>query len=330
MVRHLFSTISIRNVELPNRIVMPPMATSLAAEDGKVTPQLIKHYTLRAQASVGLIIIEHAYVSLQGRVSRRQLGIHSDEVIPGMKELTQSIHSAGGKVCLQISHGGSICSKDLIKAQPLGPSSIKHPAGRDIPKEMSREEIKGVVSEFCKAAERAKEAGFDMIEIHGAHGFLLNQFFSPLTNRRSDEYGGSRSSRLRLSIEIIEGIRSAVDEDFPVLFRLGGDDRMYGGLTVDDAHWAALRLVRCGVDVIDLSGGLGGYDGQGQGYFVYLAEAVKPVVDIPVMISGGIRDPHFANSLIEEGKADLVGIGRALLEDPQWAEKAKAELAILQ
>ncbi|NLO89331.1 MAG: NADH:flavin oxidoreductase [Clostridia bacterium] len=330
MGRHLFSPITIRNVELPNRIVMPPMATNLASEDGKVTPELIEHYTLRARALVGLIIVEHAYVSPLGKVSRRQLGIHSDTVIPGLKELTQSIHSAGGKVCLQISHGGSVCSKELIKAQPLGSSSIKHPMGRDIPKEMSEEEIKGVVSEFCRAAERAKESGFDMIEIHGAHGFLLNQFFSPLTNRRTDGYGGSRKNRLRLSIEIIQEIKSAVGEDFPVLFRLGGDDRMYGGLSVDDARWAALRLVRCGVDVIDLTGGLGGYNGQGQGYFVYLAEAVKPVVDIPVMISGGIRDPLFANNLIEEGKVDLVGVGRALLEDPQWAEKARAELAILQ
>jgi len=327
---HLFSPITIKSIKLPNRIVMPPMASNLATQDGKVTEELIRHYTLRAQASVGLIIVEHTYVNKQGRVNKRQLGMHSDEVIEGYKKLTDSVHSVGGIICVQLSHGGTACSREVTGSQPVGPSSIKHPRGRDLPREMSEAEIIKVIKDFGRAAERAKKAGFDMIEIHGAHGFLLNQFFSPLTNRRSDDYGGNRENRICLLVEVVREVRKAVGEDYPIFFRLGGDDRMYGGLTVEDAHWAALRLVRCGVDVIDLSGGLGGYDGQGQGYFVYLAEAVKPVVDIPVMVSGGIREPFFANKLVEAGKADLIGVGRALLKDHRWAQKALESLFSLR
>jgi 2,4-dienoyl-CoA reductase-like NADH-dependent reductase (Old Yellow Enzyme family) len=165
-----------------------------------------------------------------------------------------------------------------------------------------------------------------MVEIHGAHGYLLNQFLSPLTNRRHDNYGGSRENRIRFLLEVVEEVRKAVGKDYPVFFRLGGDDRMYGGLTIEDAHWVALRLVRASVDVLDLSGGLAGYDGEGQGYFVYLAEAVKPVVDIPIMVTGGIKEPAYANQLLESGTADLIGVGRALLQDYRWMEKAKEKL----
>ena len=318
----LFSPISIKNMKLKNRIVFPPIAAYKASISGALTDELMKEYGNRAKTSVGLVIFEHAFVNMQGRVNIRQAGMHSDDLLDGYKKLTSMVHSFQGVIGAQINHGGTACRREVIGTQPAGPSCIKHPRGTDLPREMGEAEIHRTVVDFGRAAGLAKEAGFDMVEIHGAHGYLLNQFLSPLTNRRHDKYGGSRENRIRFSLEVVEEVRKVVGKDYPVFFRLGGDDRMYGGLTVEDAHWVALRLVRAGVDVLDLSGGLGGYDGQGQGYFVYLAEAIKPVVDIPIMITGGIKDPAFANHLLESGKADLVGIGRALLQDCRWVEKA--------
>lgn len=325
---NLFSSITIKNLRISNRIVMSPVIQYLATEEGKVTRDLINHYLLRSKFQVGLLIAGHAYVNKQGRIHKNQLGLHSDSVIEGYKLLTEKVHSAGGLIGIQLSHGGTACKKEIIGGQPVGPSSIRHPRSEEMPWELNEYEINDIIHDFGAAALRAKNAGFDMLEIHGAHGYLLNQFFSPLTNRRTDNYGGNREKRIKFLEDIVEEVRRNVGNDFPLFFRLGGDDMMFGGLTVDDAHWAALRLVLCGVDVIDLSGGLGGYNGKGQGYFVYLAEAVRPVVDIPVMISGGIKDPEFANQLILSGKADLVGIGRVLLEDYSWVEKAKDKIGI--
>ena len=322
MMANLLSPITIKNIYLPNRIVMPAMATRLAGSNGEVTEEMIQHYVLRAQASVGLIIVEHTSVNPLGRVGPRQAGIYSEDYLEGFRKLTRAVHTHGGVIGIQISHGGTACSKDIIGQQPLGPSSVPHPRGRGLPREMTEVEIESTIQDFARAAVLAQEAGFDVVEVHGAHGYLLNQFLSPLTNKRSDRYGGRKENRLLFPERVVEEVRRAVGKDFPLFFRLGGDDRMFGGLTAEDAHWSALRLVRSGVDVIDLSGGLGGYDGSGQGYFVYLAEAVKPVLDIPIMVTGGIREPAYANHLIETGITDLVGIGRALLADPNWARKA--------
>lgn len=322
----IFSPITIKSMNLANRIVVPPVAVYEAAFSGAITEEMLQHYGALAQASAGLVIMEHSFVNMVGRVNLRQAGMHSDELLENYLRLTGLIHSFGGVIGAQLNHGGTACKREIIGSQPVGPSCIKHPRGIDLPREMGEAEIHRTVTDFGRAADLVRRAGFDMVEIHGAHGYLLNQFLSPLTNRRNDQYGGSRENRIRFLLEVVEEVRKVVGKDYPVFFRLGGDDRMYGGLTVEDAHWVALRLVRAGVDVLDLSGGLGGYDGEGQGYFVYLAEAVKPVVDIPIMITGGIKEPDFANSLIEAGTADLVGVGRAMLADFGWMEKAEAQL----
>ena len=324
----IFSPITIKNMNLKNRIVMPPMAMYKAAFSGEITGEMMDHYVSRAEAAVGLIIMEHSFVNNQGRVNIRQAGIHSEDLLEGYLYLTERVHAVGGVMGIQLNHGGTASRREVTGAQPAGPSCIRHPRGTDLPREMRKGEIHRIITDFGKAAALAKRAGFDMVEIHGAHGYLLNQFLSPLTNKRGDEYGGSRENRIRLLVEVVEEVREAVGKDYPVFFRLGGDDRMFGGLAVDDAHWVALRLVRAGIDVLDLSGGLGGYDGEGQGYFVYLAEAVKPVVDIPIMISGGIKDPAFADYLVESGKTDLVGVGRALLADSHWLQRAIEQAAL--
>lgn len=322
----LFTPITIKSMTLKNRIVMPPIATYKAAFNGAVTEEMLQDYGLRSQFTVGLVIMEHSFVNMQGRVNLRQAGLHSEELLEGYLRLTDFVHDQGGIIGAQINHGGTACKREIIGSLPAGPSAIRHLRGKDLPREMGEAEIRRIVRDFGRAAELVKKAGFDMVEIHGAHGYLLNQFLSPLTNRRSDKYGGSLENRMRLLLEVVEEVRRAVGKDYPIFFRLGGDDRMYGGLTAEDARRVALRLVRSGVDVLDLSGGLGGYDGEGQGYFVYLAEAVKPVVDIPIMVTGGIKKPAFANQLVQLGKADLVGVGRALFEDNSWVFKAASQL----
>ncbi len=196
-----------------------------------------------------------------------------------------------------------------------------------MPREITQTEMSELVKEFAVAARRAKEAGFDMVEVHGAHGYLLSQFLSPYTNRRNDEYGGSLENRLRFPLEVLRAVRAEVGPDFPVFYRLGAEDGIEGGLTLQEGAEAAVILAEAGVDVLDLSGGLLGFRVKsGEGFFVYMAEKIKPVVNIPVLVTGGIAAPELAESILAEGKADLIGVGRALLANPKWAVEAAQAL----
>lgn len=308
-------------MELQNRIVFPPMANNLS-DEGLVNPKLIAHYVARSKR-VGLVIVEHSYVNPSGRVNKNQLGIYSDQCIPGLKELANAIHAAGSKCGIQITHAGSATKQELIGQVPVGPSAVSHPRDGGIPREITRQEMAGLLEDFAVAARRAVEAGFDMVEIHGAHGYLLNQFASPYTNRRSDEYGGSLENRLRFPLEVVKAVKQAVGADYPVFYRLGADDKVDGGLTVEEGAWAAVTLAEAGVDVLDLSGGLMGFRMlSGEGFFVYLAEAIKPLVRVPVLVTGGITTPELAESILADGKADLTGVGRALAANPDWAVEA--------
>jgi 2,4-dienoyl-CoA reductase-like NADH-dependent reductase (Old Yellow Enzyme family) len=199
----------------------------------------------------------------------------------------------------------------------------------EVPRELSVKEIEEISKAFGAAAARTKEAGFDAVEIHGAHGFLLNEFFSPLTNKRSDQYGGSLVSRMRLPLEVVGEVKRQVGEKYPVFYRLGSDDMTPGGITVEDSKVLAIELVKAGVTLIDVSGGLVGSrpDHLPPGYFVPQAYAIKKAINVPVIAVGGIKTPELADSIIREGKADLVAIGRALLSDPAWAVKAAQVLS---
>lgn len=325
---NLLSTLEVKGLVLKNRIVMPPMANNMATEEGKITPGLVEHYLARAKAEVGLLIVEHAYVAPMGRANKNQLGVHDDRVISELRELVDAVHAAGARIGSQITHAGGATTSAVLGTTPEAPSAVQHPRGPEVPRELGVKELAALAGTFAAAARRVKTAGFDMVEIHGAHGYLLNQFYSPLTNRRKDAYGGDREKRLRFPLEVVEAVRLEVGPDFPVFYRLGADDLMPGGLTAEDAKFAAPRLVEAGVDLLDVSGGLGGSrpEGAKPGYFVPLAVAVKSVVQAPVLVTGGIREPAFADQIIRDGKADLVGIGRALLADPEWARKAIAAL----
>ncbi|MDW7675172.1 MAG: NADH:flavin oxidoreductase [Bacillota bacterium] len=320
---NLLSPINIKGVQLKNRMVMPPMASYLAREDGELTKELEDYYIQRGD--VGLIIIEHSYISPEGRVKNRQTRIDREVDIDNLLKLTEAIHQQSeAKVGIQITHAGGAADSNVIGQLPLGPSAIKVPRGVEIPGELTEKDIKRLIECFASAAIRAKKAGFDLVEIHGAHGYLLCQFLSPFSNKRTDKYGGSKENRLRFPLEVVKAVREAVGLDYPLFYRLGADDRISGGLTVEEAAWAAPQLVAAGVDAIDLSGGHCGYLAHDiDGFFNYLAEAIKPTVSVPVMITGGIKDPLYANSIVVEGKADLVGVGRSLLKNPNWAKKAK-------
>ncbi|MCL5987070.1 MAG: NADH:flavin oxidoreductase [Actinobacteria bacterium] len=303
---------------------MPPMANNLATSNGEVTQKLIEHYIARAKNNVALIIIEHSYVIESGKHGQLQLGIHRDELVDGLKRLASAIHAGGAKTAIQINHGGARCSSAVIGHQTLAPSAFELDIFNEVPRVLTIEEIKEIIIAFGRAAIRAKMAGFDAVEIHGAHGFLLNEFYSPLTNLREDEYGGSWENRMRLPLEVVAEVKKSVGEDLPIFYRLGSDDMMAGGITIDDSIALATKLVEAGVKLIDVSGGLVGSrpDNMPPGYFVPQAWAIKKAVNVPVVAVGGIKTAELADSIIREGKADLVAIGRALLADSMWAVKA--------
>ncbi|MDD2201547.1 MAG: NADH:flavin oxidoreductase [Firmicutes bacterium] len=322
---HLLSPLSVRNMNLKNRIVMPPMASNSGTTEGIATEATLEYYQSRAEQGVGLIIVEHTYVLESGKYRQRQLGIYSDRHVGPLSELVQRVHAAGAAIGIQVTHAGSATHSSTIGRKPLGPSAIPLSPDRELPSEIEPSSMPSLIEAFANAAKRAAAAGFDMVELHGAHGYLLNQFFSPLTNIRSDEYGGSREGRLRFPLETAKAVRSAVGPNMAVFYRLGADDGVPGGLTVNDACWAAPQLVKAGVDAIDVSGGLGGSSlpgYTGEGYFAPLSEAIKGVVDVPVLVTGGVTTPQAAELLVRQGKADLVGVGRALLADSGWATKA--------
>jgi NADPH2 dehydrogenase len=254
------------------------------------------------------------------------MGVHSDGMIEGLSRLASAIRAQGAVAALQLSHAGSRASSSVLGMRPVAPSAARHPyepAG-DIPDELTADQISGIVSAFGDAAARARGAGFEAVEIHAAHGFLLSEFLSPLTNLRHDSYGGSLGGRSRIHLEVLTEVRRRTGAGFPIFVRLGAHDETPGGLELDESCRVAERLASSGANLIDVSGGLQGSRGTGRtpGYFVPYAAAIKACVRIPVIVTGGIREAALADQVVREGKADLVGIGRAMLEDAAWASKA--------
>jgi len=329
----LNTPIKINKLNLSNRLVMPPMATAKSDKDGYVTKQLCDYYNEKSKGGyIGLIITEHSYVSLDGKASINQLSLASDDVIPNLQTLTDTIHKNGSKVFAQINHAGSYTSSDITGCDTISASNIKHPCARlnyPVPKEMNKKDIDRIISDFTNAAIRAKKANYDGIEIHSAHRYLLNQFYSPLTNHRLDEYcGNTIQGRIKLHLDIIQSIRKVVGKDYPIALRLGGCDYMENGITIQDSVIAAKLLENAGLDLLDISGGfstfINPYSNK-QGYFSEISEKIKEVVSIPVILTGGIIDPKFAEQLLQDKKADMIGVGRAILKDSSWAKKAILE-----
>ncbi len=300
------------------------MQTGRASFEGAVTSRLINFY-VRRSAHLGLPIVEHSYVSPTGKIGPKQLAIHDDSSISGFEKLAKALHEVGAPAVVQISHAGGVTNRRVIGTEPAGPS----------PREKSRmleaSEVYAIADDFASAAQRAVKAGFDGVELHGAHGYLLNQFFSPLFNKREDEFGGSLEKRMRFPLLVAERVRRCLGDRL-LLFRLGSDDLAPYGTHIEESVEFAKKLEHAGVDIIDVSGGMCGSEPrqlrQIKGYFIPQAQAIKKAVNAPVIGVGGITEAEFADKMVNEGKVDLVAVGRAFWTDFQWAEKALETLKI--
>lgn len=338
-MRLLNTGLKIQNMELKNRLVMPPMAISRADENGKATQKTLAYYAEKSAGGyIGLMIAEHGYVSPEGKAGKGQLSISEDSDLQGLQKIVSAVHQNDTKIMAQLNHAGAATTPEISGREQLSASAGRMPKGSmtapresitmPLPKEMSAADLEKVIGDFTKAALRAKKAGFDGVEIHSAHGYLLNQFYSPLTNKRTDAYTGSTlGGRIRLHLEIIRSIREAVGKDYPLALRLGACDYMAGGSTAEDSILAAGEFETAGIDLIDISGGFCGYVNpmiHTPGYFGELSKAIKDNVSIPVVLTGGIADAETAERLLQQGAADLIGVGRAILKDSEWAKRAMA------
>ena len=326
----LFSPINIGSMEVRNRIVMAPMTSGYSSADGHVTQTLIDFYHARANGGVGLITCESCYVEGRGKGFVGHLSLDDDKYIPGLTRLTESIKSTGAKIFLQLIHCGRQTTPALCGQQPVAPSPIPCPVLKEMPREASITEIEHIIESFVKAAHRAKKAGFDGVEIHAAHGYLINQFLSPYSNKRADAYGGDLFARSKMLLEIVSGIKQDVGEDYPVTCRLSADEFVQGGLTLLETRTVAGWLQNISLDAISVTGGI--YESAHKiippmdvepGSLVYLAAGIKQAVTIPVFAVAGINDPFFADQILIKGRADMVALGRALLADPHWPLKAQ-------
>ena len=314
-----------KNINFKNRIVMPPMATAKADANGHITEEILNYYEDKTKNKLfSTVIIEHSFVEPLGKASKNQTSIADDSTIDGMKKLAKLVKSNDSNVVLQISHAGSSASEEVIGQKPVAPSVIKNPSKSttEIPRELTVEEIEQIIEKFVDAAVRAKKAGFDGVEIHSAHGYLLNQFLSPITNKRTDEYGGDIDGRIKIHLEIIRKIREKVGENYPIFIRMGAGDYLEGGLSTEDSIHAAQEFVKAGVDVLDISGGMCMFsiDDQRAGFFDFLSKPIYENVDVPVILTGGVKTGEDVEDILNRGVCDLVGIGRSVFKDSNWIE----------
>ncbi len=328
-LRHAFSEGRFGNLTLKNRFIMPAMGTHLADENEFITRGFIDYHVARAKGGIGLNITEFSCVHPTSRQAHLP-GVYDDKFIPGLARLAEAVHNAGGKICLQLWHAGRQTSSSITGQSIIAPSSIPHVIFRETPLEMTKQQITEIAEAFGDAAIRAKKAGFDAVELHGAHGYLLNQFMSPYSNTRTDEYGGSLENRTRFAVEVIKNIKQKVGLDFPLSYRISANEHVPGGLTIEDTKLAAKMLENAGADVLHVSNGL--FECLQHtiapidvpvGFNIPNAAAIKSVVNIPVIAVGRINDPMIADQLLEEGKCDFVSLGRASLADPEFVNKAK-------
>ncbi len=327
----LFSPIKIGTLEVKNRIVMPPMVTHFAHENGRTSERMIRYYEERAKGGAGLIIVEATGVARCGKCLPIQHMMDNDAWIPDLKRLADAIKRHRARAGIQLMHGGVKASAKYSQMQPVGPSLWPdYPAEMGVaPRALTVEEIHDQVEAFGEAAGRAKEAGFDVIELHFAHSYLVDQFLSPRFNHRKDMYGGSKENRARLGCEVIESVRRYVGEDYPIGCRISGEEGVAGGIMLDDAQEHAKLMVNAGANYIHVTVGISENSVSTPpmsfpyGCFLHLSEGIKKAVDVPVIGVGKINMPEFAEEVLREGRADLVAMGRALIADPHLPSKAR-------
>ncbi len=325
---HIFSPLTVKNMTIKNRIVMMPMGTNYGEQNGEMSFLHINYYEQRAKGGTGLIIVENASIdSPQGSNGTTQLRIDHDNYLPRLFKFCENIHRYGTKIAIQINHAGASAISSRINMQPVSASDVPSKEGGEIPRPLSKEEILHIVKKYGEAAKRAQTAGFDAVEIHAGHSYLISQFLSPLTNKRTDEFGGSVENRTRFCRMVIDEVRKQVGPFFPIMLRLSADELMEGGNTLEDTL-EYLDYLQEEVDIFDVSCGLNGsiqYQIDANylpdGWRSYMAKAVKEKFNKPCISMGNIRDPKVAERILADGDADLIGMGRGLIADPAWVNK---------
>lgn len=327
----LFDPLTIRSLTLRNRVVMSPMCTYSAGEDGRAVPWHLVHLGSRAIGGAGLIVTEATAVERRGRISRRDLGLWDDEQIEPLAEIVRFCHEHGARVGVQLAHAGRKAwssTRGRGSERPIAPSALPFDEEWVAPAALARDEIGAVAEAFGAATRRAREVGFDVVEIHGAHGYLISEFLSPLANHRTDEYGGSIENRARFAVEVVEAVRKEWTAERPLFVRLSCTDWAAGGNEVGDAVEIARILKLRGVDVIDCSSGgvVSARPPASPGYQVPFAERLRREADVMTVAVGMIAEPKQADEIVVGGRADLVALGRKLLGDPYWPLRAAKAL----
>ena len=325
---HIFEPLTIKHMTLKNRIVMTPMGTNYGEQNGEMSFLHINYYEQRAKGGTGLLIVENASVdSPEGSNGTTQLRIDHDSYIPRLFKLSETVHKHGACIAIQINHAGASAQSARTNMQPVSASNIPSKAGGEIPRPLEKEEILRIVKKYGEAAKRAQIAGFDAVEIHAGHSYLLSQFLSPITNKRTDEFGGSPENRARFAKMVIEEVRAQVGPFFPIFVRISADEFLEGGNTLEDTL-DYLQYFEKEVDVFDVSCGLNGsiqYQIDANyledGWRSYMAKAVKERYGKICITMGNIRNPQVAEDILERGDADLIGMGRGLIADPEWVNK---------
>lgn len=332
----VFEKTELNRIILKNRFVRSATWEGMATEDGRCIYKLVKTMVNLAKGGVGLIITGHTYIDRSGQASPFQLGIDRDELIPDLKEMTGEVHEKDGQIILQITHAGCQAIPKLSGSEPVGPSAFGA-EGKAICREMTVKEIEAVVKQFGDAAVRAKKAGFDGVQIHSAHGYLLSQFLSPFYNKRTDRYGGSLENRARFLINTVRAVREKTGDDFPLLIKMNSEDFIENGLTVDEMVSVAGMLEREGVDAIELSGGTihsnsklrpvrpGKLDSEDKEvYYREAAAHYKEIIKVPLILVGGFRSFEVAEKAVNEGIADYISMSRPLIREPDLIERWKS------
>jgi len=329
----LLKPLQIGTLRLPNRVVMTTIKLGYGTVEGAVTARHIAFYRRRAQAEIGLITTEPLYVQRNGKELPTQLGIHDDDLMEGLRGLTRSVHLAGGRLMAHINHAGRAANPALVpEGERVSASDVYCPANQVTPRPLSESEIHGVVQAFGQAARRAREAGFDAIEIPFSHGYLIHQFLSEHTNRRGDSYGGSLEHRLRFGREVIEAVRREAGEDLPIVVRMNARDYVDGGIEMEAAIAIARALDSLGVDAVSVTSGTMCESvpyclypsGTPKANLLPMAARIREAISIPVIVAGRIRTPENARQALADGSADLIGLGRPFLADPDWVRKVES------
>jgi 2,4-dienoyl-CoA reductase-like NADH-dependent reductase (Old Yellow Enzyme family) len=320
----LFTSGQIGNLDLPNRMIRSATAEKLANDDGRPRPQLKQLYRELARGGVGLIITGHMYVHPSGRAHPEMTGIYSDDLIPPLAELTDAVHREGGRVAVQINHGGMKCSETA--SETIAPSAVDAPFLKQPAREMTPDEIDLLIGAYAQAARRAKEANFDAVQIHAAHGYLISQFLSPFVNRRTDEWGGDVDGRMRFLRAVCRAVREQVGPDYPMFVKLGMMDGVEGGLSLQAGVQVVSALEEMELDAIEISGGIGGdgnlnvrpgiLPGEDEAYFRPLAQEARAATQLPIILVGGFRSRPVMEGVLGAGDADFISLCRPLICEP--------------